>query len=49
LGVATGRLVVVILSGGMTLKVDEPVWRGCDTEVAVTVMLKLAETEAGAT
>jgi hypothetical protein len=49
LGVATGRLVVVILSGGMTLKVDAPVWRGWATEVAVTVTLKLAETDAGAT
>ena len=41
--------MVVILGGGVTLNVDEAVWRGWAVEVAVTVTFKVAETEAGAT
>ena len=42
-------MVVMILGGGMTLNVEEEVWVGWATEVPVTVTLKLAETDAGAT
>ena len=40
--------MVTILGGGVTNKVDELYWVGAATEVAVTVTLKLAVTDAGA-
>ena len=41
-------MVVTILGGGMTKNVEEAYWVVWTVEVAVTVTLKLAETDAGA-
>jgi hypothetical protein len=48
LGVASGILVEIIAGGGMTLNVTEFGLFGLATGVAVTVTLKLDETDAGA-